>query len=228
MTVTVRRWEDPTSWNTFVSAVSDAHFQQSWEWGELARELGGRAVRLAAVCDNQLVGSAQVFINPTGGLGHTHLYIPRGPVLREPRLEVLGPLLDQARALGEDCRALGVRVEPNCADSDPAWPRLLQSLDFARSYPPSQPRSSWVLDITPDPDALLAAMKQKTRYNIRLAARKGIEVREGGEADLDRLWRDARPLRWQVRDQHGLHGRPFRPAPRGHGGKSLQRGSFGG
>ena len=40
------------------------------------------------------------------------------------------------------------------------------------------------LDLRPPPDDILAQMKQKWRYNIRLAERKGITVRIGGEADL--------------------------------------------
>jgi len=39
-----------------------------------------------------------------------------------------------------------------------------------------QPRSAWLLDITPEPDKLLEQMKQKTRYNIRLAGRKRVTV----------------------------------------------------
>jgi lipid II:glycine glycyltransferase (peptidoglycan interpeptide bridge formation enzyme) len=56
------------------------------------------------------------------------------------------------------------------------------------TWPPSQPRSAWILDIDRQDEDLLGAMKQKTRYNIRLAARKGVEVREGTPDDLDRFF----------------------------------------
>jgi lipid II:glycine glycyltransferase (peptidoglycan interpeptide bridge formation enzyme) len=45
-----------------------------------------------------------------------------------------------------------------------------------------------VLDIRPEPDELLRAMKQKTRYNIRLAAKKGIAVSEGAPGDLPEFY----------------------------------------
>jgi lipid II:glycine glycyltransferase (peptidoglycan interpeptide bridge formation enzyme) len=189
MTVSVRRWEDPATWNSFVSATPDAHFQQCWEWGELAPDLDGRAVRLAATREGRLVGAAQVFVNPLAAIGRSHLYIPRGPVIPRPQLEVLGPLLDHARAVGEEHNAVGIRVEPNAPASDCCWSGALRALGFAPSYPPSQPRSSWILDISPDADALLAGMKQKTRYNIRLAARKGVTVHEGGARELDTFYR---------------------------------------
>ena len=38
-------------------------------------------------------------------------------------------------------------------------------------------------------DDLLARMKQKTRYNVRLAERKGVTIRAGTETDLDTLYR---------------------------------------
>ena len=47
-----------------------------------------------------------------------------------------------------------------------------------------QYRNTVVSDLTPSEDALLAAMKPKWRYNIRLAERKGVVVRDGTAADL--------------------------------------------
>lgn len=179
------------------------HFQQSWEWGELAPQLGGTAVRLAAHRDGSMVGAAQVFVNPLSRTGRTHLYLPRGPAVQRPDLEVLGPLFDRVRALGGEKAAAGVRVEPNAEACSYAWKNSLRSLDFKPIYPPSQPRSSWVLDISPEPDRLLKDMKQKTRYNIRLAGKKGVEVVEGGTADLPEFYRLFRET--ATRDDFFIH-----------------------
>jgi lipid II:glycine glycyltransferase (peptidoglycan interpeptide bridge formation enzyme) len=46
-----------------------------------------------------------------------------------------------------------------------------------------------LIDLSPDLDQLLANMKQKTRYNIRLAERKGVTVRAGDASDLKLLYR---------------------------------------
>jgi len=46
-----------------------------------------------------------------------------------------------------------------------------------------------LLDLTPPEEQILAGMKQKTRYNIRLAQRHGVQVRPGGLEDLDLLLR---------------------------------------
>lgn len=205
MALSVRTWDDPTSWNTFVASVPWAHFQQSWEWGDLAPDLGGQAVRLAATRDGAITGAMQVFINRLHRTGRTLLYVPRGPAVACPDIEVLAPLFDAARQLGEERRALGIRLEPNVPAGNRQWEGALVTLGFRPSYPPSQPRSSWVLDIRPEPDELLRAMKQKTRYNIRLAGKKGVEVTEAGPADLDEFY--ALFKETAERDDFFIHGR---------------------
>jgi lipid II:glycine glycyltransferase (peptidoglycan interpeptide bridge formation enzyme) len=50
-------------------------------------------------------------------------------------------------------------------------------------------RNTVLIDLSAPEDALLARMRQKTRYNIRLAERKGVRVRTGGEADYSLLFR---------------------------------------
>jgi len=50
-------------------------------------------------------------------------------------------------------------------------------------------RNTVLLDLTPSEDELLARMKQKTRYNVRLAEKKGVTVRPGALADLPMLYR---------------------------------------
>lgn len=188
MVVTVESWNDARTWNEFVASVPHAHFQQGWEWGDLAPDLGGEAVRLGALKDGHLAGAMQVVVNPVGRSGKSLLYVPRGPALCEPTVQVLGPLADAARALGRERDAIGIRLEPNIPAEDRAWANALGGLAFHPSYPPTQPRSSWLLDIAPDADTLLAGMKQKTRYNIRLAERKGVVVEAAGPDDLDAFY----------------------------------------
>ena len=55
-------------------------------------------------------------------------------------------------------------------------------------YPQAQPRSTWVLDVTPDLDTIMANMKPKWRYNIRLAEKKGVRITHGSPADLDEFY----------------------------------------
>lgn len=188
MTVTVRPWDDQASWNRFVASLPCPHFQQSWAWGDLAPSLGGEAIRLGATENGALLGGMQVFVNRLGILDRTMLYVPRGPALPAVEQRLLRPLLDAARDLGRERSALGLRLEPNVEAGDRAAEEVLSALGFRPTFPPSQPRSSWVLRITGSEEELLSGMKQKTRYNIRLSARRGVEVEEGTAADLDEFY----------------------------------------
>src|SRR5262249_10821960 len=62
-------------------------------------------------------------------------------------------------------------------------------LGFRRNRYATHPRRAWVLDIRPGEEELLAGMKEKWRYNIRLAGRKGVTVREGtSPEDVDTFY----------------------------------------
>jgi lipid II:glycine glycyltransferase (peptidoglycan interpeptide bridge formation enzyme) len=84
-----------------------------------------------------------------------------------------------ARAKG----AVALMLEPQLAE-DPARTGQLRGLGFVPSPMTIQPPRTIVVDLTEEDQAILAAMKSKTRYNIRLAGRRGVRVREAGSADL--------------------------------------------
>ena len=76
------------------------------------------------------------------------------------------------------------------ADGDLRWLLALQRRGFHVNPYATHVRHKWVLDIRPSEETLLAEMKEKWRYNIRLAGRKGVTVRQGqGQADLDTFYR---------------------------------------
>ncbi len=60
--------------------------------------------------------------------------------------------------------------------------------DWQQSAEQIQFRNTMEIDLRRSEDELLAAMHQKTRYNIRLAQKRGVTVRAGGRADLELLY----------------------------------------
>jgi len=171
----------PQEWDAFIQGAPDGHLLQMWPWGELKSRFGWSAVRVAVQDRGQIVAAAQVLLRttPLGRLA----YIPRGPVAAPDQPELCETLM---RAVSRACRARGVmalKVEPDWVDS-PERRQLLARLGFASSQQTVQAPRTIHVDLRPDPEAILGAMKSKTRYNIRLAERKGVVVREGGQADL--------------------------------------------
>jgi lipid II:glycine glycyltransferase (peptidoglycan interpeptide bridge formation enzyme) len=102
-------------------------------------------------------------------------------VVSPDRCELLGELLDQVHALARKRRAAFLKIEP------PQPSEVYSALGFRPSTWRVQMRTTLMLDLTLG-KALFDSFKSKTRYNIRLAARKGVEIREGGLADLPVLY----------------------------------------
>ena len=189
------------AWDRQVAAAPQAHILQSWAWGELKARFGWRVQRLAV--EGAL---AQVLFRPLpGGLG-TLAYVPKGPLTGYSDLSSLQSLLDAVQPLARRERALCLKIEPDLED-DPALARRLQALGFRPSPQAIQPRRTILVDLTPEPEQILGSMKQKTRYNIRLAARKGVTVRAGTEADLPPFYELMEAT--ARRDGFGIHTRAY-------------------
>ena len=178
-------------WNDFVAASACCNITQSYEWGELAPHLGAEPLRVGVVDDNgSLCAVMLILISRAPMLQRTYFYAPRGPVIDDPDSPALTVLLNFVKVEARKRNAFMLKVEPSILDGDTRWLAALGRRGFRKNPYATHIRHEWVLDIRPDEKALLGAMKEKWRYNIRLAARKGITVRRGaGQADLDTFYR---------------------------------------
>jgi peptidoglycan pentaglycine glycine transferase (the first glycine) len=191
----------PGVWVDWLATAPDGHLLQSWAWGELKTRFGWQVVRLA-------VGSAgaQVLLRHLPlGLGSI-AYVPRGPVADFHDEAALAALLNKIRRLARSARAICLKIEPNQED-DPELYRRLHDLGFRPSPQGVQPRRTIVVDLDAGPEEILARMKQKTRYNVRLAGRRGVTVRPGTEDDLPAFY-DLMAATGQ-RDGFDIHSRAY-------------------
>jgi lipid II:glycine glycyltransferase (peptidoglycan interpeptide bridge formation enzyme) len=116
------------------------------------------------------------------------MYVPKGPLLDWANDVLRARALDDLEALARRERAVFIKIDPDVS----AAPELEQELGqrgWRFSSDQIQFRNTVRLDLSRSEDDLLAAMKQKTRYNIRLAEKKGVRIRAGSLADLDVLYR---------------------------------------
>lgn len=183
---------DCQQWNDFVAASPYCNITQSYEWGELAPHIGVDAVLRVGVVDGQgkLCAAMLTFVSPLPALRQPYFYAPRGPIIDDPDSPAMTILLNYVKAEATKCGAVMLKVEPGAPDGDVRWLTALQKRGFRPNPYASHIRHEWVLDIRPEEKALLAGMKEKWRYNVRLAARKGVTVRQGqGEADIDTFYR---------------------------------------
>ena len=176
----VREVRDRQAWDAFVADHPEGNFLQSWRWGELKAHYGWCPLRLAAPASGPIRAGLQVLVQTRGllplGPRAGVAYVPRGPLLSAPddALALLRAALLRARQAG----ASFVRVEP----PGRAAVQSLRALGFRPTAQFIQIPRTALVDLRPDPDAILARFKPKMRYNIRLGARRGIEVVEGSTA----------------------------------------------
>ncbi len=108
--------------------------------------------------------------------------------------------------MAAECRRLGAadaQDRAGLAGHGGELSRALARHGFAPSRQSVQPRSTVLLDIEGDEDAILRNMKSKWRYNVRLAERKGVTVRQAEAADLDAFNRLMAAT--GARDKFGVH-----------------------
>lgn len=172
--------DDALLWDEYL-AKNNAHILQTWAWGELKSRFGWRAERVAWAEQGEIQGAAQILYRPLAP-ALTLAYIPRGPIVSRP--ENLPRLLELVREHG---RARGVflfKVEPDWL-RDVGGDEALRKLGASRSNETIQPPATIHIDLTADLETILARMKSKWRYNIRLSEKKGIVVRQGTSADFE-------------------------------------------
>ncbi|TFH34867.1 MAG: peptidoglycan bridge formation glycyltransferase FemA/FemB family protein [Anaerolineales bacterium] len=182
-----------SAWRAFVQASPESHLLQSPEWGALKASFGWQVRHvIEGGC------GAQVLIRSLP-LGLKLAYIPPGPL--GDWLPALLPTLDDL------CHAEGVfmlKIEP-----DQPWDKGQESQLSRAGFVPSlqtiQPPRTILVDLDKDEATILSGMKQKTRYNIRLAERKGVLVRP---------WNDiagfaAMTLETAERDAFGAHNQAY-------------------
>lgn len=196
---------NPETWNQLIAPLPGAHVLQTWEWALVKSRYGWQPLPLVWQGRNGetlAAGMALMRSVRIAGLesGLRILYLPKGPLLdwqdTSLRRQVLSDIAEQARLK----RAIFVKIDPDvpvgfgfagqegsleAALGQEVQAELSES-GWRLSEEQIQFRNTVTIDLSKDDETLLAQMKQKTRYNIRLAERKGVTVRvaEAGETGL--------------------------------------------
>lgn len=168
-----------SSWESFLTYHADAHLLQSTAWGKLKSDFGWQVEHL--MLDDC---GTQVLLRPSLP-GFQFAYLPRGPVPADP--DALARLLPPLDRLCRSRRVFFLKIEPDFQDAEISRQRL-QTLGFQSSPHTVQPPRTILVNLQGTDDELLARMKPKTRYNIRLALRHGVSVSDSGViADFARM-----------------------------------------
>src|SRR5689334_13746513 len=154
-----------SDWNRFLSTHPNTHLLQTGEWGELKSAFGWKPVRI-------VTGDAGVqILFRKLPLGFTVGYIPKANFD-----EILLPEID---SVCKKYHAIFLKLEPDSWDNQ----FIIHHSVFITSKHNIQPPRTLIIDIRGSEEDILSKMKQKTRYNIRLAEKKGVTVRAWEDVD---------------------------------------------
>jgi len=206
------------SWNQIISGFKKPHLLQTSQWAEVKRHSGWTAHYLIWISDGVgliLIASKSgefEVLKPAAAVlvlerkvlpGLSVMYAPRGPVLedwanRSNREQILMDL----EVFAKKANAIQLKIDPDLergrgvpgeegSFEDPMGIDFLEELGqrgWLFSTDQIQFRNTVLVDLLENEDQILARMKSKTRYNIRLSGRKGITIRQGDSNDLAGLY----------------------------------------
>ncbi len=145
------------------------HPLQSWAWGEFREKTGAKVLRLGSFEEKKILTGFQLTIHPLPYVGYNVGYFPRGPLPDRPMLESL-------QRVGKAEKCLFIKMEPNVGPH-PQTQEFLATFG-CRAGRSLFPKYTFQTDLTPNEEILLSKMKEKTRYNVRLAQKAGVTVQE--------------------------------------------------
>ena len=191
----------PATWDAALARLPYAHALQSWTWGQFKARWGWEASPLTmTVAANRWepVAAAMVLKRKIPRTPFCLLYVPKGPALDYRDVSLRRQVFGQLERLAKRERAIFIKMDPEIVAAWGTDPGRVSPFGQAvagdltdRGWQPSaeqvQFRNTVELPLEGTEEQLLAAMKQKTRYNIRLAERKGVKVRRGTKADLPEI-----------------------------------------
>jgi len=229
----MKRFTDtPSEWNRLVSSLHNPHILQCWEWADVKAQYGWKPnpfiwedLESNSFDRKRIVAAAMILkrIIPIKGFSARLciLYIPKGPIMdwldNELRHRVLIDLENYAR----DQNAIFIKMDPDLIlgigipeiddqKDNPIRAIITDELSSRKwkfSSDQIQFRNTALIDLSHSEDEIKLNFKQKTRYNINLASRKGVSVRPGTLNDLPLLY--AMYAETSIRDGFVIRGEEY-------------------
>jgi lipid II:glycine glycyltransferase (peptidoglycan interpeptide bridge formation enzyme) len=168
----------PAQWDQYLSGHLHGHHEQSSGFAEMRAKNGFKSARIAVFDeDGRIAAGAQLLYRSFPGAGRLAI-VPQGPLGS-------GERVDAARVLVESLETLASRIRVINYTAHELWAPILAEAGFESATDWWEAEDIALVACDVDDDAILARMKSKCRYNLRVAGRKGVEVRTGTQDDID-------------------------------------------
>jgi len=160
-------------YQSFVKA--NGYFLQDWDWGDFQESLGRKVFRYLVQQRGEVILSAQCVCNRIRN-SKTYLFLPYGPVFKnnsnvDERSDAFRALIKE---LQKEFDLMFVRFEPM---------QGLAHMDELKKTIDNNPHQTLLLDLNKASEQLLSEMHHKTRYNIKVAQKHGVEIKTSDHLD---------------------------------------------
>ena len=174
----------------FVESHYKGHFAQSLKWAKLKKEWNHEIITVRDE-KGKIKGSMLLLIRKTPLFNSSLIYSPRGPVCNIDDKETFKELTQKAEEVAKKHKAFMLKIDPDISNSDMDFKQMAKENGYKiiekvkDINEVTHPRIVFRLNVKDKTeDELFASFHQKTRYNIRLATKKGVTVREGTREDI--------------------------------------------
>lgn len=180
---------DPGEFTEFIKS-RNGNFLQTLEWAKVKNDW--KNIYFVIKDNGVIKGGGSILLRRLPVVGKNFMYCPRGPVLDFKDREVLAFFVEKMKELARKYDAIMLKIDPDVEIDEKEVVRNLFDFRFTQkpltlNFEGIQPRFVSRLDITSNLEQVMEGFHHKTRYNIRLAERKGVTVRVGEREDLRRF-----------------------------------------
>ncbi len=168
--------------NNFLSNFSKGHVLQSWEWGEVKKSTAWKPYRLVIENENQeILAAVSLLKRDIPVIKKSIFYAPRGPAVDFEDQELFLFLMDSIKDLAKKENVIFLKIDPDIAEEE--YKNILDKYGFkhlgtGKNFEGIQPNFVMRLDIKPSEEELMKSFHSKTRYNIKLAKKRKVEIKE--------------------------------------------------
>lgn len=173
----------------FLQTNKKSHFLQSPEWAKVKEDWKHEMIVIEE--GGEIKGTMSILLRKVPVFNRYIMYAPRGFVCNEHDKETLKKLTEKAKEIAKKYKAFIFRLDPDISNTDEEFKVIAEELGYKTKEKIKnidqviQPKFVFRLDISnKTEDELLASFNQKTRYNIRLAIKKGVTTRIGTIEDM--------------------------------------------
>lgn len=181
------------TYEEFIKKEELCDFQQSREWAKV-KEFWKNEIVIVKDENKNIIASMSILIRKLPIFGNI-MYVPRGPIGNIYNEEVLLKLTNKIRKVARKYKAFVIIIEPNVKKENEEFANLVKKLGYkinskaVKFEQEIQARHNFRLNLeNKTEEEIFKNFSSKTRYNVRLAIKKGVVVQEKNEEGIEEFY----------------------------------------